>query len=233
MDYFLIDNPLTTGDPDDKMGILTNIRIYNELQITKRMRLRGNLLTETDILAVINAYHSEIGLIVEEGDGVHTDLISALPSLTGRFINVSDSFDDKRHKVSYNVNFSKPILQKVGGYKMHKAQTPDTGPIIVAIKDSISGLSDGTLSAGGVLEISGYCLKLFTDMPDNGVFFIAADNTEYKVSVFVDNKPSRLIVMIPAIPAGTYSLDVRTNYIKSPTPGKQLRKAQFNKLLTM
>jgi ribosomal protein S17E len=232
MDYFFIDNPLT-GDPNDKMGILTNVRTYTDPQIVKRMMQRGTLLTETDILATLNLYSSEIGRIVEEGDGIHTDLINAQPSLVGKFIDVSDSFDGNRHKVTYNVNFSKAIQQKIGGYKMRKVQTPDTGPIIIAVKDSISGLTDGTLSAGGVLELSGHCLKIFTDMPDNGVVFIAADNTEYKASVFVDNKPSRFAVMIPVLLAGTYTLEVRTNYIKSSAPSKQLRKTQFDKPLTM
>jgi hypothetical protein len=232
MEYFLIDNPFS-DDPNDKIAILTNVRTYTDEQIVKRMMKRGTLVTETDTLATLNLYKSEIGLIIEEGDGINTGLINAQPSLVGKFIGAIDMFDSTRHKVTYNVNFNKATQQKIGGYKMHKVQTPDTGPIIVAVKDSISGLTDGTLSAGGVLEISGRCMKIFTNMPDNGVFFIAADNSEYKVTVFVDNKPSRLIVMIPVLPAGTYTLEVRTNYIKTSTPGKHLRKAQFNKPLTM
>jgi hypothetical protein len=39
--------------------------------------------------------------------------------------------------------------------------------------------------------------------------------------------------MIPALPAGVYTLEVRTHFINSPTPGKQLRKTQFAKLLNV
>ncbi|MDR1458892.1 MAG: DUF4469 domain-containing protein [Bacteroidales bacterium] len=232
MDYFLLDNPLTE-DPDDQIAIVANVRTYTDSQIVQRMMKRGTSLTETDILAVVNSYHSEIGLIIEEGDGINTALINAQPAIGGKFNSVNDSFDKARHAVNYGVNFSKPIRLKIAGYRMNKVQTPETGPVVASVKDSVSGLSDGALSAGGVLEISGKCLKIFTDIPDNGVFFIAAGGTEYRAATFVENKPSRLIVMIPELPSGTYSLEIRTNFIKVATPGKQLRKARFGKPLTM
>jgi hypothetical protein len=170
---------------------------------------------------------------VEEGNGFNTGLINAGPSIGGKFNTVTDSYDHSRHSLRYSVNFSKDIREKISKVKMTKIQTPVTGPIIVAVKDSLSGLTDGTITVGGVLDIAGNRLKVYTDMPDDGVYFIASDGTEYKASTLVENKPSRLIVMIPALPAGSYTLEVRTHYISSSIPGKQLRKAQFTKLLNV
>ncbi|MDR2285970.1 MAG: hypothetical protein LBE04_00615 [Prevotellaceae bacterium] len=42
------------------------------------------------------------------------------------------------------MNFSKEIREKISKVKMVKIQAPATGPIIVAIKNSLSGLTDGT-----------------------------------------------------------------------------------------
>jgi hypothetical protein len=194
---------------------------------------RGTTLTRPDLLAAVRAYQEEYGYIVEEGNGFNTGLINADPNITGKFNSVTDTYDSSRHKMHYNVIFSKNIREKVGRVKMTKVQTPVTGPIIAAVRDSISGLTDGTLSAGGILDISGSRLKIFTDLPDDGVYFVASDRTEYKVSVLVENKPSRLIAMIPSLPAGVYTLEVRTHYTGSSTPGKQLRKAQFAKPLNI
>jgi hypothetical protein len=63
------------------------------------------------------------------------------------------------------------------------------------------------------------------------VYFVAVDGTEYKAVTLVENKPSRLIVMLPSLPSGTYMLEVRTHFINSSKPGKQLRKIQFAKPL--
>jgi hypothetical protein len=130
----------------------------------------------------------------------------------------------------YNVSFSQTIQAKADKVKMNKIQALNTGPVIIGIRDSVSGLTDGTLTAGGVLDIYGTRLKVFAESADNGVYFVAAGGTEYKAVTLVENKPSRLIVMLPS---GTYVLEVRTHYINSNKPGKQLRKIQFSKPLIL
>jgi hypothetical protein len=232
MDYFLIENNLTP-DPNDQVAIPANIRSYTDDDIVDRIMQRGTTLTRPDLLAAIQAYKAEHGYIIEEGNGFNTGLINAGPSISGKFNDATDSFDHARHSLRYNVNFSKDIREKVGAVKMSKVQAPVTGPIIVAIKDSLSGLTDGILTAGSVLDISGSRLKVFPDIPEDGVYFVASDGTEYKASTLVENKPSRVIAMIPALPAGAYTLEVRTHYIGSSTPGKQLKKTQFSKVLSM
>ncbi|MDR1601909.1 MAG: DUF4469 domain-containing protein [Tannerella sp.] len=39
--------------------------------------------------------------------------------------------------------------------------------------------------------------------------------------------------MLPSLPSGTYTLEVRTHYTSNSKPGKQLRKAQFAKPLNI
>jgi hypothetical protein len=232
MDYFLTDNHLTP-DPDDQVAIPTNIRSYNDEQIIDRIMQRGISLTRSGLTAGIIAYQEEQGYIVEAGDGLNTGLIVAGPDIAGKFNGVTDSFDHSRHKIRYGVNLSRAMQEKIAKIKTTKVQAPNTGPLIVAIRDGISGLMDGTLSAGGVLDIAGSRMKLYPDQPDEGVYFVAPDGTEYKAITLVENKPSRLIVMLPSLPSGTYTLEVRTRYIGSSAPGKQLRKAQFAKPLNM
>jgi hypothetical protein len=232
MDYFLTDNHLTP-DPDDQVAIPANIRSLNDDQIIDRIMQRGTTLTRPDLLAGIRAYQEEHERIVEEGNGFNTGLLTAGPDIVGKFNSVTDSFDHSRHKTRYSVTFSRAIQEKAAKVKMNKVQAPNTGPVIAAIRDGISGLTDGTLSAGGVLDIAGSRLKVFPDQPDDGVYFVAPDGTEYKATALVENKPSRLIVMLPSLPSGTYTLEVRTHFIGNATLGKQLRKAQFSKLLNI
>jgi hypothetical protein len=232
MDYFLIDNYLTS-DPNDQTAIPTNIRSYGDDQIIDRIMQRGTTLTRPDLLAAIRAYQEEHGYIIEEGNGFNTGLINAGPNIIGKFNSVTDSYDHSRHKTHYSVNFSRTIQENVAKIKMNKVQTPNTGPVIAAVRDSLSDLTDGTLSAGGVLDVSGSRLKVFPELADNGVYFIAPDGKEYKASTLVENKPARLIVMLPDLPSGVYTLEVRTHYTSGNKPGKRLRKAQFAKPLNM
>ncbi|MDR0699046.1 MAG: DUF4469 domain-containing protein [Tannerella sp.] len=199
MDYFLINNHLT-HDPNDQVAIPTNIRSYSDDQIIDRIMQRGTTLTRPDLLAGIRAYQEEHGYIVEEGNGFNTGLLNAGPNIIGKFDSATDSYDRSRHKMHYSVNFSRTIQDMIGKIKMNKVQAPNTCPVITAIKDSQSGLTDGMLSAGGVLDIAGSRLKVYPDLPDDGVYFIDAGGKEYKAVTLVENKPSRLIVMLPALP---------------------------------
>jgi hypothetical protein len=65
MDYFLIDNYLTS-DPEDQVAIPANIRSYTDDQIIDRIMQRGTTLTRPDLLAAVRAYQEEYGYIVEE-----------------------------------------------------------------------------------------------------------------------------------------------------------------------
>ena len=49
-----------------------------------------------------------------------------------------------------------------------------------------------------------------------------------------ENKPARLMVMIPAtVAAGTYHVEVRTKLDSSGKPGKSLKVGRFSKELTV
>lgn len=226
MDYFLTENHLTP-DPDDRTAIPANIRSYNDEQIIDRMLQRGTTLTRADLRAAITLYREEHGYIIEEGGAINTSLLKATPAIKGKFNDATDSYDNARHSFYYSANLAQPMKEKAAKTKMNKVQAPEAGPVITAVKDSVSKLTDGTMTAGGVLDIYGLRLKVFPEIAGNGVFFVAADGTEHQAETFIDNKPSRIIVMIPPLSQGDYTLEVRTNFTGTNTPGKQLRTVAY------
>ncbi len=232
LNYFLINNHLTP-DPNDQTTVVTGVKSYNDEEIAERMLRRGSTVTKADILAVFQNLVTEISYIVSEGDAVNSALIQATPSISGKFNDVRDSFDPSRHKLNYNLRFGKTVRDAMRKTKATKVATPETGPIISMIRDSVSGQADGTLTSGGSLEIFGSRLKVIPDMEGNGAFFIGADGTEYPVVTLVDNKPSRLIVLIPTLPAGDYILEVRTNFSGSSVPVKQIKIVRYAKTLAV
>ena len=58
------------------------------------------------------------------------------------------------------------------------------------------------VTSGGVVEIRGYNLKIEGDDPSCGLWFIHSNGTDYKASVIIENKPSKIIAMIPNMPDG-------------------------------
>jgi hypothetical protein len=84
-----------------------------------------------------------------------------------------------------------------------------------------------------VLQIRGGRLKLATENPDNGIFLIDEQAQTVKLATIVENKPARLIAMIPAnLPAGVYTLEVRTNLSAYNKEAKSIKTGRFQKELT-
>lgn len=84
-----------------------------------------------------------------------------------------------------------------------------------------------------MLEITGSRLKLDGDNATNGVYLVAGDNTRNKVITVVDNKPARLIVILPTLAAGEYALQITTQYNGGGSGLKSPRIGTFSKLLTV
>ena len=69
-------------------------------------------------------------------------------------------------------------------------------------------------------------------IPENGIFLTDDQGQTRKMPNIVENKPARLIVMIPAdLPAGTYTVEVRTSFMNTTKEGKNIKTGRFNREL--
>ena len=84
--------------------------------------------------------------------------------------------------------------------------------------------------------MTGTKLRVVGDKPGVGIFFReTATNTATKVDEadIVINNPSELMIIIPALPAGTYQLEVTTQYSMGKQWLKEPRTSVFEKTLTV
>ena len=86
------------------------------------------------------------------------------------------------------------------------------------------------LGSGSIVELRGKSLKF--DSTDNyqGIFLLKEGGSEYRVSVYITNRPSRQIFQIPEnIDSGRYKLELRTLH----RGNKALRRAKLKELLNI
>jgi hypothetical protein len=111
---------------------------------------------------------------------------------------------------------------------------PDPLPYIIEIRDIVSETVNDTLTPGGVVQLRGSRLKFLTEQEDNGIFLINGSGEATKLQVIAENKPARLMAMLPAdLPQGTYTVEVRTSYTGSGKPRKSVRSGSFYRQLTV
>ena len=208
--YVLQENNLTT-DPDDYMARVQPVGTVGMEEIIARMIQQGSTVTRADIVSVLEDYHTAIENLVLEGMNVNTPLANFSVSIKGVFQGATDGFDPSRHQL-YAVVLAGTLLRKAlrerGQAVKQEAVKP--APSLLDYVDLNSGERNGPLTPGGMGQIIGHRLKFDPDDTAQGIFFIAEDGTETRVSVVGRNKPGELMFLVPdGLASGEYRLEVR------------------------
>ena len=231
LDFSLSEN-LMTPDPNDMMAQTANVTSYGINDIFRRILARNPGLGLSQLKASLDEVVDECCRITEEGGAFTTELVNAQPSIAGVFNGAADTFDPKRHRVKTNLTAGTRLKKATAEVKTRKVQTAEPLPFIIEIHDVLSNSVNEQITPGGVIQIRGGRLKLAETNPENGVFLTDEQGQTVKMPNIVENKPARLIVMIPAdLTQGTYTVEVRTSFLNSAKEGKNMKTGRFNREL--
>ena len=230
--YSLRENLLTPA-PDDYMAQVTDVRSYTLDEIIDLMMDRGSTLTRADVTATLQIYGEVCSSIIADGSAVNTPLMNSSMSIAGVFEGAGDSFDRKRHTINLNLSAGTLLREAVTKVKTEKTESANTAPYITEVVDIVSGKVNESLTKGGVVQLTGSRLKFDAKDDAQGIFFVPESGTPVRAAVIAENKPARVMAIIPAdLPAGTYFIEVRTKLLEGNKPGKTLKVGRFNKKLT-
>jgi len=101
--------------------------------------------------------------------------------------------------------------------------------------DVKTGSVNDLLTPNRNLRIKGYKLKLAGDNPAVGVFFVnqtTSERIKVDATEIVTNNPVELIIITPELAAGTYLLEVVSQYSGNSFL-KEPRTSAFDKVLTV
>ena len=210
--FTLTDNPLTT-EPQDKKATTQPKGTIDLDGITDRMIDQGNTVNRPDINAVFTGFAPTVANALLEGLNVVTPWAVFRTSIKGVFNGMSDNFDRSRHQICVNVT---PGVELRNLVKTQATATKVEGvkpaPNLIDFLDVNSGERNSLLTPNGMGQLLGYRLKYDHSDPQQGLFFVAGDNTETRVEVVGTNKPSELMFLIPALAPGEYTLRVRASF---------------------
>ena len=231
--YSLRENLLTPA-PDDYMAQAADVRSYTLDEIIDLMMDKGTTITRADVAATLQVYGEVVSTIIKDGSAVNTPLFNTALSISGVFNGAADSFDKKRHTVNLNLSAGTLLREAAAKVKCEKTEGASTDPYITEVTDIVSGSVNTTLTKGGVVQLVGARLKFDATDASQGIFFVAETGAPVRADVIAENKPARLMAIIPAdLKAGTYYVEVRTKILEGNKSGKTLKVGRFNKSLTI
>jgi hypothetical protein len=232
---YLYDNPLTQN-PNDYMARVSSERTLNVRDICNSAVSRGGADTTAATMEHnVNLFLKEMGYQICDGYAVNTGYFTAGTQINGVFNSPRDVFDPSRHSVSFQFNQGSVLIKEIPFIEVEILGLADVNLYVGQVIDIKTGTVNEMLTPGKNLRIVGDKLKLAGTKPDVGIYFINQETkatTKVEATDVVVNNPSELIIVIPQLAAGTYKLEVRTQYAVGSML-KQPRSTVFERILTV
>ncbi|MDR2651922.1 MAG: DUF4469 domain-containing protein [Prevotellaceae bacterium] len=233
LQYALFENLLTPA-PNDYMAQPQNVRSHDVDDIINRIGERYTGLTPAQLKAAFYEIADEMRIITKEGETVNTPIINTLWSIPGVIEGAVDAIDPKKNPAKLNAVPGSILREAAKQVKLEKVIVSEPMPHILEVKDIASDTVNEQITPGGVIQLRGGRLKFFPDIENDGIFIIDEQGAEIKLSTIVENKPARLIAVLPMnIPQGDYFIEVRTSCSTTGKQMKSLKMGRYNKILTV
>jgi hypothetical protein len=232
----LFANPLTENENDFSARTLAE-RTLSVREICQSSAARGGAdINASAMEHAVELFHKEMAYQLCDGFSVNTGWYNASVHVKGVFTSPTDRFDPERHSVAVEFRQGVDLRRELGMVSVDILGLADSGFFIADVLDMRTRSQNDQLTPGRNAKINGGKLKIEGDDPVCGVYFVnQADGTRVKVEPedIVENVSAHLLIVIPPLPAGTYRLEISTQFKGSGTPLKIPRTAAFDRLLTV
>jgi hypothetical protein len=234
---WLYENTLTDNQNDYTARVSAE-RALSVRDICESAAARGGAdINAAAMEHAVELFHKEMVYRLCDGFAVNTRWYNAAARIKGVFTNLTEGFDPAKHTVTVEFRQGVELRRELGMVSVSVMGKADSGFFIAEITDMRSGSLNDLLTPGRNARISGGKLKVEGDDPSCGVYFVNdTDGARVKVDAadIVENARAHLLIVIPALPAGTYRLEVTTQSAgNSNTLLKAPRTAVFDHLLTV
>ena len=181
------------------------------------------------IMNILTMRDKVVTQLLEEGLSVMDGVVQITPRVSGVWETEGAEYDEKIHKRTVDIVPTADLRDALDAISVKVLGAKEATARITSITDTATGLKDGTITIGDDIIIEGDKLKIDEKDAAQGVFFKAANGTEYKTTRRLSvNKPSQIIARVPKeVPAGAVTVIVRTKYSSTAKPLKEIKEIIF------
>ena len=195
----------------------------------------GADVTYDTMVEAVKLYYGETMYQLADGFSINNGYYSIHPAIKGAFENAESHIDPEKNKVDFTFQKRKGMRDLLQHISIQLQGVAQTDAFIGDVQDILSQSVDDVLTPGGALAVNGFKIKVEGPNADNGLYFIeATTGTRTKITThFIENHPSRVVILIPAFAPGVYHLEIRTQHSGNSTFLKAPRVVEFAPDLTV
>lgn len=150
----------------------------------------------------------------------------------GTFDGDRSSYDADNHSLS--VAFTPCSTLRTGYTEVDVVTRPGaTGTSVFTVHDGVTDSDNSIITSGGIVYVTGQQIRIIGKNEGNGVFFIAEDGTEYSPVVITTNEPTNLIMQLPEMATGDYTLKIVTQCGSNGREMQTVNTCEFDTTLSV
>jgi len=237
---YLYENHLT-DDPNDFVARVSSERSLSVDDICSSAVTRGGADVSAEAMShAVKLFLKEMGYQLCDGLSVNADgWFNVSAAIKGTFYSPTEQFDSTRHSCGFELHQGARLRKELESAEVQIMGVSGSGAFVTQVIDVKTGAVNDTVTPNRNLRVAGHKLKIVgdNDHPEVGVYFVpqgGGERVKVDPSDIVDNNPSELLVVTPALTAGAYTLEIVTQWGgNSKTLLKAPRKAVFDRVLTV
>lgn len=215
-------NSITERTDDYTAAVKTFNRTKSVTDIAKALTKSRTEYREDTIVGIIGMAEDIIRDYVYNGYSVQLENVRFAPTVTGSFDSHGDLLEGSQMRCSVNVIPTNLFNNGFQNVKLYFDTVQELGGAkIDRVKDLTTGKTDGTVTPGGMVEITGNKIKCVNEDGSGIGHFRLYNESESpeEVTVLGVNDPSKIIFIFPTgLLAGNYRLEIETYFSASSAP---------------
>jgi hypothetical protein len=205
--------------------------------VCRSARQRGGAdIPEDAMVHAVELYLKEKNYLLLLGHIISDGWCTVALFIRGVFDSVSAPFDHSKHTLVAEYQMGPKLIGLLKTLAVKFLGLAESGFFIAEVLDAFTNMRNTILSPLHNAWIRGGKVKVAGPHPDNGVYIV---NMLTKVRIkladssLVQNKPSELLILLPALDPGTYQIEVTTQYTASSALLKEPRTTVFECVFTV
>jgi hypothetical protein len=189
-----------------------------------------------DLVEHVKQFFDEAAYQLCDGFAVNTGYFSVHPNVGGTFDKVFEGRDTEKHPVTFRFRTRAPLRSLAEHIAVEVEGLADVSGYIDEFTNITTESVNDVLTPGGMFSIAGHKIRIAGEKPEVGVYFVPAGGTGEAVKAaghLAENTASKVIGVIPALGAGKWKLEIRTQYSGGSNPLKEPRSVEFKGELTV
>lgn len=228
----LYDNPLT-GRPGDYCAKVRATGTLHNADIAERIVAERSEYRKETILHILNLADQKKMEAIASGKSVVDGIGQYQLSVQGVFYGAKAQFNPEKHNLSVICTIGTRLRKMLNQIKLEIGGLARTGPVVNTVTDITLQSVNGRITSSAPLLLNGSGLKIQGENEANGVYLTSQESgAPLKIAV-IHNTPSQLILQLPPLPDGIYTLSVTTQYCVGTRNVKEPRTYTFPIPLTV